>query len=788
MNHQNHGNLSLTLRFRVPSGVAWMITLLIALVSVGFPAGAEDFKPAPQRFSQEVAGYFDIRASLSSNTLSVLRTNVSSGDIQLVDALPDGSVWFYAAGHWFIHRPSAPTWSMGGTESASGFVFAGSGDSAVATRFAPSNVVQILRRGVTNYLVLKTEIYAAVPDRLIPLGWPAGFGINQAAADTEGTLWVAAEGGLFRFAGQKWEPVVVRDGLGRRWATEDVRGIAVDSANQIWVATKAGIMRRSPEKWSFFEGKDGLPWNDFTCAAAGANGEVWFGTHWGAIRWDGKEFHYRQGPRWLPSDDVRQMVVDTHGNAWFATAAGVGQIARQSMTLAEKAEFYEQELEHYIKRTPYGYVAEAPLRTPGDKSTAWPEDSDNDGLWTSMYGAGETFAYAATHDPKAKERAAKAFEALRFLQKVTQGGTPAPDKGFIARTIRPIDWPNPNSETVPNEAEELRHDLLFKEPRPRWPKSADGKWYWKSDTSSDELDGHYFFYPLYFDFCAETDAEKDRVREVVRDLTDHIIAHGFTLTDHDGKPTRWGVFSPQSLNHDRRWWAERGLNSLSMLNYLTIAAHVTGDAKYLKAAHDLIDREGYMQNIFYPKVQSGPSTGNQSDDEMAFMNYYNLLRYTEDPLLRNAALMSYNAYWEMEVPEMNPFFNFAYAAHATGQTYTNTWGRQPANPIGTWHADSMATLYGFPLDRREWAAHNSHRLDVVHVAGEYSHEPYLHTDTGDGRRVNGRVVPIENRHFNHWNCNPWHLDYGGNGGQLASGTVFLLPYYMGLYHGYIEKP
>jgi hypothetical protein len=30
--------------------------------------------------------------------------------------------------------------------------------------------------------------------------------------------------------------------------------------------------------------------------------------------------------------------------------------------------------------------------------------------------------------------------------------------------------------------------------------------------------------------------------------------------------------------------------------------------------------------------------------------------------------------------------------------------------------------------------------------------------------------------------------YGGNGDELAAGTVFLLPYYMGLYHGFIEKP
>jgi hypothetical protein len=32
------------------------------------------------------------------------------------------------------------------------------------------------------------------------------------------------------------------------------------------------------------------------------------------------------------------------------------------------------------------------------------------------------------------------------------------------------------------------------------------------------------------------------------------------------------------------------------------------------------------------------------------------------------------------------------------------------------------------------------------------------------------------------------LDYGGSGNVLGSGTVFLLPYYLGLYHGFIEKP
>jgi hypothetical protein len=48
------------------------------------------------------------------------------------------------------------------------------------------------------------------------------------------------------------------------------------------------------------------------------------------------------------------------------------------------------------------------------------------------------------------------------------------------------------------------------------------------------------------------------------------------------------------------------------------------------------------------------------------------------------------------------------------------------------------------------------------------------------------VLPVEERHFNHWNTDPYELNYGGNGQGLASGNVFLLPYYMGLYHGFIE--
>ena len=100
----------------------------------------------------------------------------------------------------------------------------------------------------------------------------------------------------------------------------------------------------------------------------------------------------------------------------------------------------------------------------------------------------------------------------------------------------------------------------------------------------------------------------------------------------------------------------------------------------------------------------------------------------------------------------------------------------------------MATLRGFPLDRANWGHQNSHRLDLIPLRRQQGADLGGAERPRRGYRTNGKVLPVEERHFNHWNTDPWQLDYGGDGRQLASGTVFLLPYYMGLYHGFIEKP
>ena len=164
------------------------------------------------------------------------------------------------------------------------------------------------------------------------------------------------------------------------------------------------------------------------------------------------------------------------------------------------------------------------------------------------------------------------------------------------------------------------------------------------------------------------------------------------LVDYDGKPTRWGHFDPETLNRSRYSWGDRGLNSLSILSYLAVAGHMTGDPKYSVSAEKLVREGHYDINLMAPKTQTGMGSGNQSDDEMAMMNYYTLLRYEKDPELRQRYAFSLANYWDLERPEMNPFFNFVAAAGLKGASYTDAYRTYDLTLSGNWLEESIDTL------------------------------------------------------------------------------------------------
>jgi hypothetical protein len=674
--------------------------------------------------------------------------------------------------------------------TASGLPVVGSAESFLAeTRSVfttaeglPSNDVQaVVLRGGRVFALTAAGSAVFSDGRFVPATALAQEGD---AIGSDGREVRATKDGLFlREKGGAWKPLLPSDGV-RNWAPVDVRGVAFDARGRLWFASPQGVGCLENGRWRLYTAAEGLPYDDFTSVAAGEAGVVWFGTRKGAIRFDGRVFEYRQGRRWLPHDDVRKVAVEPDGTAWFATPAGVGRIERKPMTLARKAAFFEDEIEKRHRRTPYGYVLGVTLERPGDPSRYAQKDSDNDGLWTSMYGAAQCFAWAATRRPEARQRAVRAFEALRFLGTVTQGGEHPAPPGFVARTVLPADGRDPNGDDSPERDAAMRkRDRFWKSIAPRWPKSADGRWYWKSDTSSDELDGHFFFYGVYNDLVVASDEERQALRAHVGALADHLLRHDFRLIDHDGKPTRWGVFDPQSLNHDPQWRDERGLNSMSMLSYLKVAERITGEARYAEAYRGLVRDHAYATNTLIPKSNAGPGSGNQSDDEMAFMGFYGLSRYETDPALRSIYAMGLHERWTMERPELNPLFNYIAAVATSGTTFEDAFSRIELGPSGEWREESLDTLRRYPLDRVDWRLTNSHRKDVVPLPA-YARDGGT---AGKGSRSDGKVLPIDERFVEHWNHDPWQLDQGGEGRRLADGSSFLLPYYMGLYYRFLEK-
>ena len=106
----------------------------------------------------------------------------------------------------------------------------------------------------------------------------------------------------------------------------------------------------------------------------------------------------------------------------------------------------------------------------------------------------------------------------------------------------------------------------------------------------------------------------------------------------------------------------------------------------------LIDQHGYAMNVMIPKDAAGLGAGNQSDDEMAFMCFYNLVKYETDPVLSRMYRQALRTRWEIERPELCPLFNFI---------------------AGDGIEEGLDTLRRFPLDRFNWALKNSHRKDLV---------------------------------------------------------------------------
>jgi len=614
----------------------------------------------------------------------------------------------------------------------------------------PISVICTANEGV--YALGPNGVWLCTGDSFTKKDLAIARSVRSAVSDGKQGIWVASDVGLYHANNQGSTHFYKPDVL----LSAGLKGLAMQG-QQVFVAGLGGIsVLKNGQRQRVITPQQGCPSIFTNCVKISPDGTLWVGTKVGLVRFyaDGKH-SLRFSRRWLLDDHVNDIAFDANGNAWVATEQGVSAIKHRKMTLATKQDFFYDVMMRRHIRQPW-IAGQCHLQNPGDTAHFTPEDDDNDGEYTGNYLAMESFRYATTNSADAREKAKKAFHFLQQLREVTGGD------GFFARTIVPVEWQNTVHDTnvvysERDRAQELVNEPRFKPVEVRWHTSGDGKWLWKGDASSDEWCGHMMGYYFYYTLAADA-AEKALVRKHVATLADHLIAHNFSMMDVDGTHTRWGVWSPESLNRDPEWLQDRSENSMELLAFLKLAYYVTNDEKYQQQYLHLIKDEHYLDNMA-ALVEQNPAWFIYFDVTMQAYLYPILLHCEKDPQLLIFYQKHMDNWMQNRRGDKNPLLNFLYC-YARGKK--------------TELAASVEFLVDTPLDLVDWPIDHTKREDIRLV-----HTPML-----DAVQVN-ELPPASIRGTVRWDKNPWEA-VSGNPYVEREPVFWLYPYWMGRYLKMIE--
>ncbi|MCA9772697.1 MAG: hypothetical protein KC466_09845, partial [Myxococcales bacterium] len=175
------------------------------------------------------------------------------------------------------------------------------------------------------------------------------------------------------------------------------------------------------------------------------------------------------------------------------------------------------------------------------------DDLGDSTIWTGNYVAAESYRYAVTGNPLAKEYGLRAVRCLLDMEKVT--GKP----GFIARFVGPYEGP---FAAYVGACTGDCHVVSGGE--------FDGD-FWIGNTSSDQYLGWWYGLLHAYDFlldAPEDEALREEIRGAVGRVIDTLRADGYLITDPDGTVSTAG---PEIIGAET-------------LSFHLVAAHIAGGA------------------------------------------------------------------------------------------------------------------------------------------------------------------------------------------------------------------
>ncbi len=465
-----------------------------------------------------------------------------------------------------------------------------------------------------------------------------------------------------------------------------------------------------------------------------ADGAVWLANDRGVVRLADESYfrdnvQYFNAPRYLASDAVTAIFPDESNGVWVWTDAGISHLFYQEMTMAEKAAVYDERVP--LRQTRHGFVTDAIFSKEGDFSVVTHESSDNDGLWTAMYAAGACYEYAVTGSESALKRATEATEAVLSLVDVTD------IPGYFARSFVTA------GEKLPDDG--------------FWITKEGTDVIWKSDTSSDEVVGHFLIYLLAHEFLPD-EALKAKIRRIAGEVAGYIVDHDYYFIDVTGRPTLWGNWNLDYING--RGYEDTALNAAELLSHIKVAAYLTGDPRF-EAEYQKLVQLGYV-DLCCEYLSRKEPTINYSDEELCYLTYLPLILLETDPALRAKYKEGMGQWWQNIQRELNPLWTYIYKLIDPELDYDME--------------GCLWTLRRLPLDLRKFAPNNAHRDDLAFDDSIDRH----------GYHQMVTLLAPDERRVMKWNGNPFGLGDWGNPLEEEPGTIFTFPYWLGRYYGFLK--
>ena len=362
---------------------------------------------------------------------------------------------------------------------------------------------------------------------------------------------------------------------------------------------------------------------------------------------------------------------------------------------------------------------------------------------------------------------------------------------------------------------------------------------YKTDTSADELIGHMVLFKLIYDIIAPEDPEiKALLVEAVDSLAQHISDNSYMLVDATGQPTTWANFG-RTLFCTGSSVAEISLHSLVLLSVFKTASYITGYQKweneYLMAALDPayeyaeVSAQHYERMMAAVKYTVGDATlpivgnivgalkstnivetiyrliVNYSSEEMAMLAFYSLLQLEEDEAILKYYRQAIDDWWVSIRYSENPLWYFVYQLAYPDKDICDAYGNK-IDETAVW------SLSRHPADLVMYKASNKLRDDIAQIDVSFiapnlretltynlkTSKPLPKADKDTDilgvieyvltvSQADWAVAPPDERQLYKYNTSSYFLERYYNPGCMQPSTTYTLPYWLGVYHGIIER-